>query len=502
MKKFLRISWDIESAPGHLMVSLLMAFGVMMLINTLIGSMGGIPAFLAYVAVYYMLRGFVLSGNRISHQLGISSRRETGYLLRSYLLGYFLIWAAMKLLLLFSNFKGWGNIDGLSVGEYWERLYGSTMLEGWQYLFALLLMAAFVVSLFPLIVIRKRKAWLLYLAAVVALFLVVCLAVIFICQPFINSNLKGRAACVLDELLLCRQVAAWQAFVFVAAAALLAAAAGYGAFAYAAGCYAPKPGTIRTDESFLSDRAAEKNKRHLIAAGAGVAVAAGIGAAVYVFFGSADAQPNYYQVAECLTEDQGLGPMVYGGNVYLPVEEELDYYETGEAVGYLGSKGEDCSTRFYELTVGNVLYKNSLWEDEYLQVYGADVCAYRRITEIEQENAWQRDNVFLLWDEEWESEQFYSKEPTGYSVCERELIEGLEERFGVVNYRPSDFESYDAYFSIRGYASLKEAFAEETPYGDWVGCILVKDDKFYYGNYNNRITGASLEALMEVLGGY
>lgn len=502
MKRFLKISWDIESKPGHLLVSILMAFGVMMLINTFVGSMGGIPAFGAYVAVFYILRGFVLSGNRISHQLGLSSSREIGYLLRDYILGYFLIWGAMRLLILLSNFKGWGSIDGLSIREYWNHVYGSTMLEGWQYLFAVILMLVFVISLFPLIVIKKRREWLCYLAADVLLYIAVCGGIIAICQPFINGNLKGRASCVLDELLLCQSISPWQAAVFVIAVILFAFAVLYGVFAYARKTYAPKPGVIRADESFLMVRTKGKRRRYLIYGGAGVLAVAGIAIAVFFFFGRPDSQLHYYKVAECLTEDQKLGPMVYGGNVYIPVEEGLDYYETGIAIGYLAHKDEDCSTRFYELTVGNILYKNSVWEDEYLQVYGADICSYRRIIELEQENQWQRDNVFLLWDEDWESEQFYSKEPTGYSVCERELIEELEDRYGVVNYRPSDFEGYDAYFSIWGYSSLKDAFEKEIPYGDWVGCILVKDDKFYYGNYNNRITGVALEALMEVLGGY
>jgi hypothetical protein len=37
--------------------------------------------------------------------------------------------------------------------------------------------------------------------------------------------------------------------------------------------------------------------------------------------------------------------------------------------------------------------------------------------------------------------------------------------------------------------------------GDWVGCILAKDDKFYFGSYDNQITGICLQELREVLGG-
>ena len=37
--------------------------------------------------------------------------------------------------------------------------------------------------------------------------------------------------------------------------------------------------------------------------------------------------------------------------------------------------------------------------------------------------------------------------------------------------------------------------------GTWVGCILVKDNKFYYGSYENQITGVQLQKLLDVLGG-
>ena len=502
MKKFLKISWDIDNTPAHLLLSLIMAFGMMMLVNIFIGSMGGVSAFIAFTIVFYSLRGFVNSGNRISHQLGMSSRREIMYMLRYYACIYLLVWAGMKLLIFFSTFNGWGNVNGLTIGEYAKRLYGSTMMEGWAYFVAAILMFTFVISLFPLIVIKKKKTWLCYLLIDVLLFIAVCGAIVGICGLFIQKELAGRATCVLDELLLCRPSSPWQAFGFVFAAIVFALAVGYAVFCYAAKCYAPQPGKICTEEQLASERKDKHRKRNMVAGIAGCfAAALAVFAVFRIFFGESDSKLHYYKVAECLTEDKLLGPMVYGGNIYIPVDEELDYYETGKAIGYLAYKDEDCDSRLYELTVANLLYKNAAWEDEYLQMYGADVNSYRNMAAVEKENAWEQDEVFLLWDEEWESEMFYSKEPTGYCVCEKNMIQALEDCFGEVNYRPADFESCDAYFSIRGYNNLKEALAQDVPYGNWVGCILVRDDKFYYGNYSNEITGDLLDALMEVLAG-
>ena len=114
----------------------------------------------------------------------------------------------------------------------------------------------------------------------------------------------------------------------------------------------------------------------------------------------------------------------------------------------------------------------------------------------------KKDDVFLLWDEEWVSESTYSHEPTGYTVCNADFIKGLTMQFPEVEYHAQDFDDYDAYFTIRGYSDMDTVLMDDTVPGDWVGCILVKDNKFYFGSYDNRITGISLQELLDILGGY
>ena len=77
----------------------------------------------------------------------------------------------------------------------------------------------------------------------------------------------------------------------------------------------------------------------------------------------------------------------------------------------------------------------------------------------------------------------------------------LMEQYSDVSCRQEDFTDYDAYFTLRSYPDMKTAFEEEGHVGNWVGCILVKDNKFYFGNYDNRIQGESLQQLLDVLGG-
>lgn len=100
------------------------------------------------------------------------------------------------------------------------------------------------------------------------------------------------------------------------------------------------------------------------------------------------------------------------------------------------------------------------------------------------------------------AESAYSHEPTGYAACSRGFVEALEEQYGEVVYRAEDFDAYDAYFSLYGYPDFDAVLSGENEQGHWIGCILVRENRFYYGSWANEITGALLSQLLEVLGGY
>ena len=185
----------------------------------------------------------------------------------------------------------------------------------------------------------------------------------------------------------------------------------------------------------------------------------------------------------------------------MPIKIELDYDENGKALGYIGYKGQDCESRFYKMAVANVLYSDKKDDQTYMQMSGADRLSYKKMSVMEKVDSWKRDNVFLLWDEDWSSESVYSKEVTGYTECEKQFVESLENTFGEVKIDPQDFKKYDAYFTIESYPAMKDAVEGDNQIGTWVGCILVKDNKFYYGNYENQITGVQLQKLLDVLGG-
>lgn len=496
MKQFYRLSGSVNRTLVCLGLSLVFSFGVMMFINIFVGGMGGIPAFAGFFCSFYRLRPAALSGRRISHQLAMESRTEVRYFLTDYGAGYLLVWGIMKLVHLLSRISGWGNIDGLTMEEYLNHIYGSTMLERWAYLFAGILMFSYVMSLFPLVLIRRKKIWVIYLLADHAVFAAVCGGIAAVCRFFIVEGKRNWGRCVLDDLLLCELPERWEAAAYLLAAVFFCVLVIILVYKISVRAYAPKPGTLGWKQEPM--RTWKAYCGIIAAAAAGILLfTGGVG---YFFFGNTDHTTKYEKVAEYLTEDSVLGPMVYRDSVYIPVESDADLTQNGVRLGYLGEKNQNCDSRFYELVIANLLYRDDDVEKGLLQVMGADFGSFRSAEEEAERAQWKEDEIFLLWDEDWLAQTAYSN-ATGYSVCEKALIESLQEQFGDVPLHPEDFSDYDAYFTIRGYEDMKAAVETEETMGHWVGCILVKDNQFYYGNYDSRIEGKTLQLLLEVLGG-
>ena len=182
MKRFYSISRNRNTSPLFLMFSLAIALYIMFFINGFMGSLGGIPAATASFCVIYMLRGMVNDGNCISHQLALSSRNEVAYLFLNYSLGYGVTWAVMRVLQVIARITGWGTIEGMSVYTYFRNLYGTSMLERWAYIFTAVLMFSFAISLFPIVVIHKKRIVVLYLLLDSLGYLLITFGIRFICK--------------------------------------------------------------------------------------------------------------------------------------------------------------------------------------------------------------------------------------------------------------------------------------------------------------------------------
>ena len=76
MKFFYKLSGNVQSKPSRLIISVLFSFLVMTFVNGFIGGVGGFPVFLAFIIVFYLLRNVMGEGNRLTHQMAMTSRRE------------------------------------------------------------------------------------------------------------------------------------------------------------------------------------------------------------------------------------------------------------------------------------------------------------------------------------------------------------------------------------------------------------------------------------------
>lgn len=505
MKKFYRITRNTESKPSRLIASIGLAFVVMMFVNGFIGGMGGFPTFIAFAIMFFWLRTVIGDGNQITHQISMTSRAEVTHLLMLYSLGYLLLWGILRLGYLISRVTGWGNINGGSVVTYLQNLLATSMLEKWAYLLAGVWMFAFVVSLFPLVVIRERVNWIVYALVDGAVFALLCVGIGKVCDLFSDSAAHKRASCMIDHLLLC-EMSGVQELLFIVAVVVLTLVVIAFSWWYAGRCYGPRRG--RTDDKTLEEvkqqiaqkRQLGRRKKHSLLV-VGSCVAAVVIVAVIILFMPESTVGGYHKVAEFLTDDSTLGPVLYKNELYVPVNEDLDLDEKGVAQGYLAERDEDCSTRFYQLAVANLLYTDATGASDRLQMAGASSGVYAPMDEVEEKQAWKNDEVFLLWDEDWVSESTYSHEPTGYTACNRDFIEGLEMQFPDAQYVATDFDDYDAYFTISSYPDMDTALEDGMVPGNWVGCILVKNNKFYYDSYRNQITGICLQQLLDILGG-
>lgn len=488
MKNYFQIARGEDYSLRHLALSVFIAFYVMLYVNIFIGSTGGLAAFIAYLFVFYNLRGAVF----FSKEKDFEKKKLIGF----YGIAYVIIWAAAKFFLLVIKISGWGNIHRLTMGEYIQNLYGGTMLEIWAYFFASILMLAFVMSLFPLVILKQWKKWLLYLGIDSGCFSVVCWVIDAVCRLFIKDDLEARASSVLDDLLLCELPKQWQAVLYILGILCFLIGVIIGSYQFVIRMSEDSRAITQVGKNMTQVLTSRQKNVVLVLVGGGTIILVGMIAGF--FFIPSKETGNYKKVAEYLTEDDVLGPMKYKDEIYIPMEGRSEVEEGEAPLGYLASKGQNCESRFYRLAISNILYQN---QDGALNVRGQEPYAFCRVDQLEDMDSWKKDEVFLLWDEEWKSETAYSNEVTGYTECQKNLVETLEKKFGKVSYEPSYFLDYDAYFTIKGYKDLKDAVESEKPMGDWVGCILVKDNKFYYGNYDNWIIGYPLEVLLDVLGG-
>lgn len=215
---------------------------------------------------------------------------------------------------------------------------------------------------------------------------------------------------------------------------------------------------------------------------------------------SADSKSHYEKVAEDLTKDNTYGPMVFEDNVYFPTQDKeylFDDANNSEVMGYFGFKNEDTKSFLYRSFFSNEVYVDISDESHTsCKMRGCDMGDYVKASELEKNRNYADYNYFTIWEEDWLDQSAYSVDETvGYHEISKEWIAKLENLYGEVNYREQDFKNYDTYYTLGAFKNKNEMNNEFIVTPLCVGCILVKDDKYYYGNMENEITGDLLTEL-------
>ncbi len=515
MIRYFRLKRKDDATIEHIVVSLLLATYCMVFSNELIGGMGGLPMWLGMMLAYYLTRQFAMDKSDITHQLAITRKTEIKYYLKGYSLCFLVGWGIMKILVVISRMIGWGNLNGMSAKEYIDSIYGSTLFERWIYFIVWIVIAGFALSLFPLVFEKNKKRWIAYIVVDSVIFATLCKVIITICNWILpQKKRRMHLKNLLDYLLLFHMPRRLFAILIIGSMLVVLGAIAFFVYKLSYVLYSPKKGVIvKNPAEFRTLSLTEKRdnlRGKLKLAVAVVLSVVIIGAGAYKLLSVIDnnrrqGELNYSQVAECLTKDSNFGPMVYNKEVYVPIDKELSFDTHKEnTLGYIAYKGQDCNNKIYKLTIGNLLYKSSPNDKEnegLLQMSGADYNAFEKVSKVQKEGEWRNDQIYVLWDEDWVNETSYGVDKTGYITCEAGFVQSLYNKFGDVKYNPNDFKDYDTYFTIRGYKDMKSVNGTEIICGDWVGCILAKDNNFYYGSYKNQITGLELKELLNILGG-
>lgn len=219
-----------------------------------------------------------------------------------------------------------------------------------------------------------------------------------------------------------------------------------------------------------------------------------------IVLSNASSESHSQKVAESLTEDNVYGPMVFEDNVYFPTQEEKYLFEdanNSEVIGYFGFKNEDTNSFIYKEFFSNGVYVDITDESHTsCKMRGCDSGDYVKASELEKNCNYEDYNYFTMWEEDWLDQSAYRIDGrVGYHEVSKEWVTKLENLYGEVIYRVEDFKNYDMYYTLGAFKNKNEINNEFIVTPLCVGCILVKDDRYYYGNLDNEITGELLTEL-------
>lgn len=203
-----------------------------------------------------------------------------------------------------------------------------------------------------------------------------------------------------------------------------------------------------------------------------------------------------------LTNDHVLGPVSFDEQVYFPASNLEELPVNTKKIGSKGYKGEntDFSTLLASLLFGDDVAYVSLDEGSN-SIYLSSGREYVKSVATDPKEIDPEKKCFILI-ENWLEKVSVRKKDEIIQFVDNDLILDFTSAFGDVDHDIDSFGSYDIYLGIfQSEPNIQVEDPEVLMNSDveYIGCLLFAEGKWFYGNFENEITGEIYESFKEVL---
>ena len=206
-------------------------------------------------------------------------------------------------------------------------------------------------------------------------------------------------------------------------------------------------------------------------------------------------------VARALSNDTWLGPIVFSEDIYFIVPESFPEESNTKSLGFFEFKDTE-STWITRLIIGEDSIVGEIGDDSHkcIKIRGGLSYDYEKASLVENEEIiFSKESTCMILAEKWLELAARSEDGKndGRYQASDEFVILLEQQFGVVTYHIEDFSEYDQLYEVVQYKNSDLELGGGVP--RFIGCIFYVNDKYYYGNYDNEITGVTLLQLNEII---
>jgi hypothetical protein len=492
MKKLRALFFGLNTNRIHFLQALCITIAYN-LITSMFDQSGVIVGFLFNLLLFAFLGAAVRPGNSLFCNLAMTRKEKVKEVYQSFafIISLIVLWKIVSGLiwnLILMRFSGEGFQGFFSFNEPEVKKY--YILQAYTFFTTM----GFEFLLFPILFITRTKNKIMY----------------FI-KAALVSVLPTWMFCFFGILLSGSQNKSWYSFLYLADAFMefpqkvLLCALLYAAIFMAVSIWAANKIAWKQFEKEMGQRIYQiekkagkgRKKRWLLiaAAATGILCVTGVSALLFSEAKQLEKIRSLEVAGTQLTKDTVFGPMVMSGEVYLP-STYVPELKNEEERGLFLYKGENQKDLLYGLLFANYAYTDQTDENKtYCRVRGSDLHSYVRADHMEKMFDLENYKKAVILDPDFLDKQAGQVRNSRVGIHDLDLnvLNDLENMFGEVTYKTDDFDQIDSYYPVLG---TREAYGNE----EWmseaefylnnsevIGCILVRDGNYYYGNLNNPI---------------